>query len=382
MSLHIEPFEVRVSAAEIADLRDRLGRTRWTDALGAPWEYGVDKTYLMELCRYWAEDFDWRNHEARFNAFPQFTTEIDGQRIHFYHVRSSEPDAKPLIITHGWPGSVAEFHQVIGPLTNPGAYGGDPRDAFHIVAPSLPGYGYSGPQQTPGWRGRRVAAAFDRLMGALGYERYFAQGGDKGSLVTILLGALYADRVAAIQLNILSAPPPDPANPKAGLDAEEASYLESNARFAAEGSAYQQVHRTRPQTLAFALMDSPAGLAAWIVDKFQAWADCNGAIENAITRDRLLDNISLYWLTGTIGSSMRFYFEDNGPGRSEPLPPVRVPTGIALFPGEIFKTPRSWAERRFNITRWSKPPRGGHFAALEQPDLFVEEVRAFFRDHR
>lgn len=382
MGLKIDPFEVRVSPDEIADLRARLQRTRWTDAVGAPWEYGVDKGYLAELCGYWADYYDWAGYEARLNAFPQFVTEIDGQRIHFYHLRSPEPDARPLIITHGWPGSVVEFHDVLGPLSNPRAHGGDPKDAFHVIAPSLPGYGYSGPTREPGWRGKRVTAAFHSLMQGLGYDRYFAQGGDKGSLVTILLGALYSSSVPAIHLNILSAPPPDPANPKAGLDAEEAAYLEANARFAAEGAAYQQVHRTRPQTLAFALNDSPAGLAAWIIDKFQAWSECSGNVESVISRDKLLDNISLYWLTKTIASSMRFYFEDHGPGRAETLPPVTVPTGHALFPGEILKTPRAWAERKFNITRWTKMPCGGHFAAMEQPALFVEEVRAFFRAYR
>jgi len=311
--------------------------------------------------------------------FPQFVTEIDGQRIHFYHVRSPEPDANRDhharlaglgrgVSRRTWAAqqSARLWRRSQGRVSRRSAFS----SGLRIF-------------RTPTRTGLARQACYGSVRysdASAGYKRYFAQGGDKGSLITILLGALYADRVPAIHLTILSAPPLDSANPKAGLDAEEAAYLDSNARFVAEGSAYQQVHRTRPQTLAVALMDSPAGMAAWIVDKFQAWADCDGVIENVIPRDHLLDNISLYWLTGTIGSSMRFYFEDNGPGRTEPLPTVRVPTGLALFPGEILKTPRSWAEQRFNITRWTKMPRGGHFAAMEQPDLFVDEVRAFFRE--
>lgn len=378
----IQPFRVSVSQPEIDDLRRRLSATRWPDAIGAPWEYGVDAGYLRDLCAYWAEGYDWRGYEMRFNALPHFLTEIDGQRIHFYHVRSPESDAVPLILTHGWPGSVAEFHQVMAPLADPRGYGGDPADAFHVVAPALPGFGYSGPTREPGWGGARIAAAFHTLMQTLGYEHYFAQGGDKGTLISILLAATYPEHVRAIHLNLISAPPPDPANPRDGLNEEEATYLETNARFVAEGSGYQLVQRTRPQTLGFALMDSPAGLAAWLVDKFHAWSDCDGDVESVFSRDRLLDAVSIYWLTRTIASSMRIYFEDHGPGRSKPLPYVAVPTGHAVYPAEILKTPRAWAERKFNIQHWRVMPRGGHFAAMEQPALFIDEVRGFFRAYR
>lgn len=382
MGLEITPFRVEVTQTESEDVRERIVRTRWTDEIGAPWEYGVHATYLRDLCEYWANGYDWREYEARFNAHPHFLTEIDGQRIHFYHVRSNELGARPLILTHGWPGSVAEFHAAIGPLVDPSAYGADARDAFHVVVPSLPGFGYSGPTREPGWGGRRSAAAFHALMLDLGYDSYFAQGGDKGTLISIMLALVYPEHVKAIHLNLLSAPPIDPSAPSAGVEQDERAYLETNARFAAEGAGYQLVHRTRPQTLAFALMDSPAGLAAWLLDKFRAWSDCGGEIEQSFSRDQLLDTISLYWLTGTIGSSMRIYFEDHGPGRGGPLPYVSVPTGHAVFPAEILKTPRAWAEQKFNIQHWRVMPRGGHFAAMEEPDLFVEEIRAFFRNYR
>lgn len=382
MGIEIAPFRVSVAEAEIDDLRARLARTRLPDEIGAPWEYGVDAGYLRELCAYWAREYDWRGYEARFNAHPHFLTEIDGQRIHFYHLRSPESHARPLILTHGWPGSVAEFHAAMGLLANPRAHGGDPRDAFHVVVPALPGFGYSGPTRVSGWGGRRIAAAFDRLMSALGYETYFAQGGDKGTLISILLAADYPQHVKAIHLNLIAAPAPNPAAPHEGLSEEERTYLDTNVRFASEGAGYQFVHRTRPQTLAFALMDSPAGLAAWIIDKFRAWSDCGGDIETSFSRDQLLDTVSLYWLTRTIGSSMRIYFEDHGPGRSLPLPYVAAPTGHALFPAEIMKTPRAWAEKKFNIQHWRVMPHGGHFAAMEEPDLFVEELRGFFRAYR
>ena len=378
----ITPFRVEVAAAAIEDLRARLSRTRWTDSIGAPWEYGVDADYLRAFCAYWANDFEWSGYERRFNAQPSFLTEYDGQRIHFYHVRSPEPQARAVILTHGWPGSVAEFHECMAPLANPTAYGADGRDAFHVVAPALPGFGYSGPTRETGWRGLRIAHAFHALMQRLGYDEYFAQGGDKGSLISILLAANFPQHVKAMHLNLLAAPPIDPSDPTMGVAQHEREYLSANAAFAATGSGYQLVHRTRPQTLAFALMDSPVGLAAWMLDKFQAWSDCGGDVERSFSRDALLDAISLYWLTGTIGSSMRIYFEDHGPGRNWPLPRVYIPTGHAMFPAEILKTPRAWAERQFNIQHWRIMPRGGHFAAMEEPGLFVDELRTFFRAYR
>jgi len=379
----IVPFRVAVSDAVIDDLRDRLSRTRWPDQIeGSDWEYGADAGYLQKLCAYWERAFDWRRFEDRFNRFPQFATEIDGQRIHFYHVRSPEPDARPLILSHGWPGSVAEFLDVLGPLSDPAAHGGNPRDAFHVVAPSLPGFGFSGPTHERGYDSRRIASAFDRLMVGLGYEHYFAQGGDKGTRISILLGGCYPERVSAIHLNLVSAPALDPANPRASLNAAELAELDRMAEFAARETGYQQIQRTKPQSLAYGLTDSPAGMAAWIVEKFRAWSDCGGDVERSFSRDRLLDNISVYWLTGTINSSMRLYFEDHGPGRDTQLPDVKVPVGHAHFPAEIITCPRRWAEAKFNITRWTDMPRGGHFPAMEVPDLFTDEIRAFFRAYR
>jgi len=376
-------FQVDVSDEAIADLRGRLSRTRWPDQLAdSGWDYGTNITYLRSLCEYWRSEFDWRRFEARFNAFPQYVGEVSGLHLHFYHLRSPEPTARPLLLTHGWPGSVAEFLDVLGPLSNPRAHGGDPRDAFHVVAPSLPGFGFSGPTRERGVNGRRIAEAFNRLMLDLGYDRYFAQGGDWGTLVSVLLGSLHAGQVAAIHLNLITAPPPNPANPAEGLDAQELQELKRNAEFSTHETGYQQIQRTKPQTLAYGLTDSPAGLAGWIIEKFRGWSDCGGEVERSFSRDRLLDNVSVYWLTGTINSSMRLYYEHTGPGRYTPAPRVEVPTGHARFPAEILRIPRSWAEKQFNLRRWQVMPRGGHFAAMEEPALFVQELREFFRDYR
>lgn len=378
------PFSLTVTDSEIDDLRARLARTRWPDQIeSSGWDYGTDRSVLQALCEHWRERFDWHAFAARVNAHPQFLTEIDGEQIHYYHLRSPEPQAKPLLLTHGWPGSVAEFFDVLGPLSDPRAHGGDPRDAFHLIVPSLPGYGFSGPTRQRSINGRRIAAMFDQLMQQLGYARYFAQGGDWGSMITVMLGGYYPEHVEAIHLNMLRAPPPNPADPNQGLSPDELQALKRNDLFFEQGSGYQQIQRTRPQTLAYGLSDSPAGLAGWLLDKFCAWSDCKGDVLNSYTYDRLLENISIYWLTGTIGSSMRLYYEEIGPqGRRQPLPPVAVPTGHALFPAEIFYTPRRWAETKFNIRRWQPMPRGGHFAAMEVPDLFVGELREFFRDYR
>jgi microsomal epoxide hydrolase len=379
----IAPFRVAVSDAEIADLRARLAHTRWPDQLPeSGWDYGTDLGYLRGLCDYWRDAFDWRAFQARFNRFSQFVADVDGQRLHFYHLRSPDPSAQPLILSHGWPGSVAEFLDVMGPLSDPVAYGGNPADAFHVVAPSLPGFGFSGPTHVKGYRAGNIAEAFDSLMRTLGYDTYFAQGGDWGTLITILLAANFPERVKAIHLNLMTAPPPNPENPAEGLDAEELEGLKRTQHFVTHETGYQAIQGTKPQTLAYGLTDSPAGLAGWIVEKFRVWSDCGGDVERSFSRDRLLDNISVYWLTGTINSSMRLYYEETGPGRRKPLPDIRVPTGHAAFPAEIIQTPRRWAEAKFNIARWQKMPRGGHFAAMEVPDLYVDEVRTFFRDYR
>lgn len=375
----IEPFEVRVTDEEIEDLRDRLARTRWPDRIpDTGWDYGTDRDYLAGLCRYWKDDYDWPRFQASANAFPQFTTEIDDQCIHFVHARSPEPTARPLLLSHGWPGSVAEFWDVLGPLSDPASHGGDPADAFHVVAPSLPGYGFSGPTSERGWNSTRVAAAFLELMSRLGHERFFAQGGDWGSAITIAMADRAPHRVAAIHLNLLI-PAPPAGDRTAGLDQAELALLAQVQRFTAHETAYQQIQATKPQTLGYGLTDSPAGLAAWIVEKFRGWSDCGGDVEAAFSRDRLLDNISVYWLTGTINSAARLYYETIGPGRAVTPAPVTVPLGHAAFPAEVYRFPRSWCEESFpSLSHWTDMPRGGHFAAMEQPGLFVADLRAFF----
>jgi microsomal epoxide hydrolase len=379
----IAPFEVAVSYEDIADLKARLARTRWPDSIpDLGWGMGVDVSYLREFCDYWCRQYDWSAFAARMNAFPQFVTHADDQRLHFIHVRSPESNARPLILSHGWPGSSAEFLDLIGPLSNPRAYGGDPRDAFHIVAPSLPGYGFSGPTSQTGWRARRIAEAFDALMQCLGYDEYFAHGGDKGTLITLWLASAYPERVKAIHSTLAPAQAPDPSDPHVGLEAFEIEGLRRTAAFLQDETAYQHLQRTKPQTVAVGLMDSPAGLAAWIVEKVRAWSDCGGVLERAIARDRVLDNINVYWFTRTIASSIRLYWEDAGPGRREPLPRVATPFAHTQFPAEIIFTPKAWAEKTFNIVRWTRMSRGGHFPALEVPDLLAEELRASFRPYR
>ncbi|ELY50130.1 epoxide hydrolase family protein [Natronolimnohabitans innermongolicus] len=374
----IDPFEVDVDRSAIDDLRDRLAETRWPDQLpDADWEYGTDRVSLQDLCEYWRTEYDWNGFEDRFNEFDQYVTTIDGQRIHFYHVRSPESDATPLLMPHGWPGSVAEFLEVFGPLSDPAAHGGDPADAFHVVAPSLPGYGFSGPTDERGYDVAEMAAAFDRLMDRLEYDGYVVQGGDWGALIAAVLGANYPDRVDAIHANMLFSVPSRLDDPVGMVDEAEMDAYRETSEFYETGFGYHEIQSTRPQTLAYGLTDSPAGLAGWIVEKFREWSDGDD-VDAAFGRDRLLDNISVYWLTGTINSSMRLYYETDVE-RTVPES-VDVPTGHARYPAEIIKTPRSWAEETYDIARWNELPEGGHFAAMEVPDLFVEEVRSFVRE--
>lgn len=377
----IEPFELSVTDAEIDDLRARLEKARWPDQLpDAGWSYGTNLEYLQDLCEYWRESFDWAAFETRLNEFDQYTTTIDGQSLHFYHARSPEPDAEPLLVTHGWPGSVTEFLDVLGPLTDPTAHGGDASDAFHVIAPSVPGYGFSGPTEEQGYGIRRVTETLATLMDRLGYERYYAQGGDWGAMVTALLGATHADRVDAIHMNMLTAGPPDVEDPMAGLDEDELADLQDTQDFRENETAYFEMQATKPQTAAYGLTDSPVGLAGWIVEKFHGWSDCEAHPEESFERDRLLDNLSVYWLTGTINSSMRLYYETD---RGDMVPDsVDVPAGHARYPAEISKIPCSWAEAVFDIVHWAEMPEGGHFAAMEVPDLFVDDLRTFFRRFR
>ncbi|MGW5512539.1 epoxide hydrolase family protein [Streptomyces albogriseolus] len=371
----VRPFRAAIEQAALNDLNDRLDRTRWPDALpDAGWEYGVPVTYLRELVEYWRTDYDWRSQEERLNAFPQFLTEIDGADVHFLHVRSPEPDAVPLIMTHGWPGSVLEFLDVIGPLTDPRSFGGDPADAFHVVIPSIPGYGFSGPTRETNWDYRRVARAWAELMERLGYQRYGAQGGDWGSGISRELGLVVPERLIGIHLN---SPPTFPVGDPSGLGELDRQRLDSWARHQNETSGYVALQSTRPQTLAYALNDSPVGQLAWIVEKFQEWTDSTGVPESAVDRDHMLTNVTLYWLTATAGSSARLYKESARAWTD--AAPSRVPTGFAVFPHDITLPVRAFAEELDHIVHWTEMPRGGHFAAMEEPKLLVADIQTFFR---
>lgn len=367
----VVPFRIAVPEEVLSDLRNRLHATRWPERECVDdWSQGIPLGYTRELAAYWADEYNWRAREQALNRFDQFTTEIDGLRIHFIHQRSPHPDAFPLVITHGWPGSIVEFHKVIEPLTDPTRHGGRAEEAFHVVCPSLPGYAFSGKPTETGWGVQKVAEAWQTLMARLGYERYGAQGGDWGAAVTTTIGAS-GRQCAAIHLNMPFGRPASTDNPTA----QEQEALAAMRHYERWDSGYSKQQSTRPQTLGYALTDSPAGQLAWIVEKFWSWTDCDGHPENALSRDEMLDNVMLYWVTASAASSARMYWE-SFTGMS--LPPVTVPTGIASFPREIMRPPRSWCEPRYNITRWTDMPRGGHFAAFEQPGLFVDDVRAFF----
>lgn len=377
----ILPFRIDIPQANLDDLNKRLEATRWPDELPeVGWSYGVPASYLKELAEYWRTTFDWRTQEQKLNAFPQFTTTIDGQNIHFLHVRSPEPDALPLIITHGWPGSIVEFMEVLGPLTNPQAYGGDPADAFHVVAPSMPGFGFSGPTRQTGWDMSRIAGAWAELMGRLGYERYGAQGGDTGAVISPMLGGIDPEHVVGVHVNgALGFPSGDPEEMAALTGAEQQRLAGMQAQME-EGSGYAVLQSTRPQTLGVGLSDSPAGQLAWIVEKFKEWTDPAFELpEEAVDRDQLLANVSVYWLTGTATSSARLYREGRA-SWGQPARPSEVPSGVAVFPGDFGI--RTIAERENNVVHWSEFERGGHFAAMEAPDLLVGDIRAFFRGLR
>lgn len=368
----IRPFRIDIADAALTDLRDRLARTRWPDELpGVGWSYGVPGQRVRELAGYWQAGYDWRAHEARLSEFPQFTTIIDGQLVHFLHVRSAEPGAFPLILTHGWPGSVAEFLQVIGPLTDPGRHGGDPADAFHLVLPTIPGYGFSGPTTDTGWGVRRIALAWAELMRRLGYDRYGAQGGDWGARISPELARVDAAHLAGLHVNgFVAFPSGDPAEMQS-LTPVEQERLAGLSKWNAERSGYSQIQGTRPQTLAYALADSPAGQLAWYLE----WFDDYGQHPGAVDDDSILTNVSLYWLTGTAGSAARLYKEAAASWGQKPERSM-VPAAMAVFPGD--STIRTFAKREHNVVRWTEFDRGGHFAALLAPDLLTADIRAFF----
>jgi pimeloyl-ACP methyl ester carboxylesterase len=380
MTETLEPFRIAVGDAELVDLRSRLVRTRWPERETVDdWSQGIPLTYVQELCRYWADGYDWRTREEQLNRFPQFRTELDGLGVHFVHARSTEPDALPLVLTHGWPGSVVEFQKVIGPLTDPAAHGGDPADAFHVVCPSLPGYGFSDKPARTGWTVQRIASAWATLMARLGYQRFGAQGGDWGASVTTSLGEQYADRVAGIHLNMpIAIPDLSMGEPTA----RERDAIAAFTHYRRHESGYAKQQSTRPQTLGYGLVDSPAAQAAWIVEKFMTWSDCDGDPETVFTRDELLDNVMLYWIPGTGASSARLYWESHR-DLGVKLAPVTVPAAVTIFPKELSRPSRRWAEPRFaDLRSWSEVDRGGHFAAFERPETFVAEVRAGFRTMR
>ena len=377
----ITPFRIQASDEALRDLKERLARTRFPDQIPATaWEYGTELTYLQELVAYWRDRFDWRAAERRLNQFDQFTTIIDGIEIHFIHQRSRQPNAMPLALTHGWPGSIFEFTKVIGPLTDPASHGGRAEDAFHVVAISLPGFGFSGKPRERGYSPERMGRIIATLMARLGYQRYGLQGGDWGGIISRLVALNDAPHVAGLHLNFCTAGPPPGTDPNAGVPPAELTRMQERQAYMENERAYQQIQGTKPQTLGYGLTDSPAGLAAWIVEKFRSWCDCGGDVEKKFTKDDLLTNITIYGLTNTATSSARIYYENRVASAVQRR--VEVPTACALFPKEITVPPRRWVEARYNLTRWTEMPRGGHFAALEEPDLLVQDVREFFRGLR
>jgi pimeloyl-ACP methyl ester carboxylesterase len=375
----IDPFRIHASDSALEDLNRRLRATRWPDAETVDdWSQGIPLAYVQEVCAYWAEKYDWREREALLNEFPQFRTEIDGCDIHFVHARSKHENALPLVITHGWPGSIVEFQKVIGPLSDPTAHGGDAADAFHVVCPSMPGYGFSGKPTRRGWGVERIADALGELMLRVGYERYVAQGGDWGAMVTTCIGIRDPEHCAGIHLNMpIALPDPETLG---DLSEREKSAMAAIEHYQQWDSGYSKQQSTRPQTVGYGLVDSPTAQAAWILEKFWSWTDCDGHPENVLSRDELLDNVMLYWLPATGASSARLYWESfNNPS----LDPVKVPVGCSIFPHEIFRTSKRWAEKRFgSLLHWNELDKGGHFAAFEQPETFVDEVRRCFRSLR
>lgn len=379
MSSLIVPFTIETNDAEITDLKERLARTRWPNPEPVEdWSQGVPLEYAQAVAKYWADEYDWSAAVARLNRFPQIRCEIDGLNIHAQHIRSPHDDALPLIMTHGWPGSIVEFQRVVEPLTDPTKHGGDAADAFHLVLPSLPGYGWSDKPTEAGWGLEKIATAWDKLMTVLGYSSYVAQGGDWGSAVTTNIGMQNLGQCAAIHINMPVAGP-DPET-MGDLTPQEQDALESFGHYDRWDSGYSKQQSTRPQTLGYGLADSPAGQLTWILEKFWAWTDCDGHPENALSRDDMLDNISAYWFTNSGASSGRLYWE-SFTNFAEGT--VDIPTGCSIFPKEIIRSSQRWAAKRYtNIEYWNELPKGGHFAAFEQPEIFVNELRKAFRAYR
>ncbi len=383
MAASPEPFVMAVPEALLTDLQQRLALTRWPDEIpGAGWRYGANLAYVKELVHYWQHQYDWRAQERLLNGFPQYRVQLEDITLHYIHQPGVGPTPLPLLLSHGWPGSIYEFVHVIGPLTDPARYGGDPRDAFTVVAPSLPGYGFSHVPNQRRLSIEEIAALFHRLMTeVLGWARFGAQGGDWGAFITGRLGYAYPQHLIGIHLNLVPVAP-HPSE-RTDLSAAEAAFITESEAWRAEETGYQWIQGTKPQTLAYALNDSPAGLAAWITEKFSSWTDSHGNIESRVSKDALLTNIMLYWVTQTINSSFWLYYQmRHQPWRLGRGERISVPTAVAAFPGEIIRPPREWAARVCNLQRWTPMAAGGHFAALEEPQALVEDIRAFYRELR
>ena len=379
----VERFRVAVPEETLRDLGDRIEKTRWPDEIpGAGWEYGTNLGFLRELLAYWRDDFDWRAREREINRFPHFLAEVDGLGIHYVHARSKEAGALPILLTHGWPSTFLEMSRLVPLLTDPVAHGAGPRDAFHVVVPSLPGYGFSEIPRRGGLTKTRIAAIEARLMSeVLGYPRFAARGGDIGAGVTSWLAFDYPERIVGIHVSDVLRPGIGPASPP--LSEAERRFLEEETAWMRAEGAYDHVQATKPQTLAFGLHDSPAGLASWIVEKLRSWSDCGGDVLRRFSRDDILTILTIYWATGTIHSANRLYFDrDREPRELAPGQRVEVPCAVALFPGDIDHPPREWGERALNVQRWTEMPRGGHFAAWEEPELLAQDLREFFRPLR
>ncbi|MGQ4808145.1 hypothetical protein NKDENANG_01512 [Candidatus Entotheonellaceae bacterium PAL068K] len=384
--MDIQPFTINVPEDTLTDLRERLARTRWPGELpGTRWDYGSNLDYIGELVEYWRTGFDWRAQEKMLNALPHFRTQIEGLGIHFIHVRGQGPNPHPLVITHGWPSTFFEMYKIIPRLTNPTRYGGDPADVFDVVVPSMPGYGFSDPATDRGMSVFRIADLWAQLMAGLGYTRYGAHGGDWGASVTARLGFVDPQHVSGVHVTSVASGAilPHLGPDSRALSEAEKQLLHDRKAWQRDEGGYAHIQGTKPQTLSYGLNDSPAGLCAWIIEKFRTWSDCNGDIESVYTKDELLTTVTIYWVTQTVHSSIRLYFESrHNPWRMQPGERINVPCAVALFPKDLSHPPRQWGERGYNIQRWTEMPRGGHFAALEEPDRLVEDIRAFFRTVR
>ena len=375
----IKPYKIKISNEDLEDLKGRLSSTRWPEKETVEdWSQGVPLSYIKEVHDYWINEYDWRSREEYYNSFPQFITDIEGIDIHFIHIKSKHEEAQPLIMSHGWPGSIVEFHKVINSLVDPVSYGGKAEDAFHLVCPTLPGYGFSGKPTQRGTGVERIAELWDLLMNKIGYSEYFAQGGDWGSAITIAIGKQNRGSCKGLHVNMPFAPPTKEAleNPSE----RDKMAFEGLNYYQEWGSGYSKQQSTRPQTLGYGLADSPIGQASWIIEKFYEWPDCDGHPENILNKEELLDNIMFYWLTKSASSSARLYWESFGSFGGNPEEKLEIPIGCSIFPKEISRTPRSWAEQVYsNIVYWNELEKGGHFAAFEQPELFINEIRSCFR---